>query len=204
MSSAHEIFYDGSSPNWNPIPLEWNEKVSGKAHLKMNGDYLSVDYSTHYATVSSEWPAASSKVSVTDTTFSTSKVDLATPTAAYWDGRFGIYYSTALGICDMTSTDGKQLDTAANAKSSSGKINYAAIFLTPYISSYDWSLFDSSKRPNHIKATMVHEIGHALGLGHPNTSYYPVSDNSIMRQGTGYGGYISPQTHDIDDLTSKY
>ena len=51
--------------------------------------------------------------------------------------------------------------------------------------------------------TMVHEIGHALGLGHPNGNYYPVSVNSVMNQGL-ISSYYLPQSHDINDLNNKY
>lgn len=171
----------------------------------MNGDYLSSDYSSYYVTASNAWPNASSKVSVVRTSFSSSKVDLATATETYWDNRWGYLYAhNYLGVCDMWSTDGKALTDPSSAEASSGRIGYASILFTPYIGDYDWSLFDSNVRPNHIKATMVHEIGHSLGLGHPNTYYYVTSAASIMRTGTGYEGYYTPQAHDINDLSSKY
>lgn len=201
-ASAHEIYYSGSSPNWVAIPLVWDERSSGKAYLKMNGDLLSSDYSSNYITVSNVWPNASSKVTVLRTTFSNSKVDLATASETYWDNRFGSFWGRYVGgVCDITSTDGIQITSASTAKNSSGRIRYAGILLTPYIDDYYES---GSNRTNHIRATMVHEIGHALGLGHPNASYYPTSDASIMRTAVGYEGYYTPRPHDINDLSNKY
>jgi predicted Zn-dependent protease len=200
---AHEIFYEGTSPNWQAIPIVWDERVSGKVHLKMNGDYLNSDYSSYYIEVSNAWPNASTKVSVARTNFGTSKVDLATASKSYWDNRWRELSPFVLGVCYLTSTDGISI-TRNTVKQSSRRIRYAAILLTPYMSAYESSLFDRNRRPNHIRATMVHEIGHALGLGHPNVQYYPVNDKSIMRQGTGYEGYYTPQQHDINDLANKY
>ncbi len=193
---AHEMYYKGYVYNWEPIPLVWDEMVSGKAHLKMNADLLSANYAQFFETVSEIWPNASSKVSVTRTDFYSAKVAFGTATEAEWKRRFGNAAKDMQGITDITSTDGILIKDAASAEASSGRIKYAAILLTPYS--------DSFEHDDHIKATMVHEIGHALGLGHPNYIYYPTEEPSIMRSWVDYEGYYVPQQHDIDDLDDKY
>lgn len=195
-ASAHEMYYDGNTP----IVLKWNDVTNRTAKLKMNGDKLHGGYVSLYTSIRSVWPNASSRVSVTQTSFSSSNVDLATATEAAWEDRWGNNCREYLGICDISSTDGYQLTNAANAKSSSKRIRYAGILYTPYESDYA----DTTNK----KRTMVHEIGHALGLGHPNVyagsggSFFS-SDPSVMRS-SGYETYFTPQTHDKTDLNNKY
>lgn len=188
---AHEIFYDGSTA----VPLRWNDVTNRTAKLKLNDDLLDSNYSSHYSVIRGAWPNASTRVSAVDSDFSISNVDLATASSDYWSDRWGILYSSAvLGVCDMTSTDDIQINSLSAAKNCSGLIRYAGILFTPN-SSYD--------NNTHRRNTMVHEIGHALGLGHPNTNYYVTNAASVMRQGT-VENYYTPQTHDINDLNSKY
>lgn len=110
--SAHEIFYEGTPPNGTPIPLKWATIESGKAYMKMNGDYLNDDYSGQYVTASYMWSTYSQKVKIDRVSFSTSTVDLSTTTTSYWDNRFGYLISlNILGVCDMTSTDGITIES---------------------------------------------------------------------------------------------
>jgi len=163
--------------------------------MRMNSDYLNSDYSSHYTLVKSAW-GNTPKVIVVNEVFSKSKIDLVTPTQTYWDNRFGWFNAQfVLGICDITSTDGYLLDTISKASLSSKKIDYATAYYTPYKNVYS--------NDTHRRYTMVHEIGHALGLGHPNKQYYQTNDASVMRQDT-IETYYTPRQHDTDDLNNKY
>ncbi len=197
---AHEMFYTGSSPNWVAVPLIWDSRSNSKAYLKMNGDYLSSDYSDEFLIVSYAWQTASSKVLVERTSFSDSNIDLSTATKYYWDNRFGgeFYSKYVGGVCDITSTDNIQITNASTASASSGRIRYAGILVTPYVQDF----FDADNPTNHRRAVLIHEIGHTLGLGHSNTNYYPTTDASIMRTYEGYEGYYRPQDHDKNDVSA--
>lgn len=191
--SAHEMWYNGTTP----IVLKWSDVTNRTAKLKMNADNLHGGYVSLYSSIKTAWPNASARVSITASDFSSSNVDLATATEAEWKRRWGDKYLDKMGVCDLTSTDGYQLN-ASNANLSSKRIRYAGILYSPFESEY--------YNITNQKRVMVHEIGHAFGLGHPNVDVgnYFTSAASVMRTNTYNESYWTPQSHDINDLNNKY
>lgn len=192
---AHEIYHDS---NGSGVVLKWGNLQSGLPYLTVNGDYLSADYSSFFNSAVQAWPTASSRVKATTASFSTSKVDMCTPTEEYWEERFGwLYASSVCGITDIKDSAGTYIDSLSAAENSSGTITYAQIYMNPDIDVFE-------KNDTFKEKTMVHELGHVLCLGHSDGDYYPLSDDvdSIMKRGSL--GYKTPQSHDITDLSNKY
>lgn len=184
---AHEMYYINNTP----VGVRWNDVTNRVAKLKMNGDYLQSRHSQFYSTTKSIWNA-SARVSITQVSFDLSNIDLATGTQAFWNEVAGPY---TYGFSELYSTDGKIVNKNT-IKSSSRKIKGANLYYSPEYARYQ----------DQIKAVMIHEVGHALGLGHPNDSMYGynVMDiDSVMRIDADRE-YINLPSHDTNDLNNMY
>lgn len=88
-------------------------------------------------------------------------------------------------------------------------IDYSVIYLHPTGSPFKHLFIGETKLKNRIQKTIVHEIGHAMGLGHSDVpNYNPISNStySVMRQGfpDDVKSGTVPQEHEYYDIYSAY
>jgi hypothetical protein len=132
-----------------------------------------------------------------DYSFNGSKVDFCTPTESWWDSQgYGMFNPVA--VTYIYDTNGTLINSTTKADNSTKLISYAQIYINPYSLTHDL-LSDTQKI-----AVLVHELGHVMCLGHSDDIYYPTSAKSIMQKLIDTINFSYPQTHDKNDIASKY
>ena len=113
-----------------------------------------------------------------------------------------------LGFTVIKDTNSQKIENWQQAAASTKKISVAFIYLNPSADVFSLGTTNQTVINNRIQKTIAHEIGHAMGLGHPDTTYDIISTAtySLMRQGfpDQVRSGLVPQNHEKSDIYNKY
>lgn len=117
--------------------------------------------------------------------------------------------SNVFGFTWIVDTLGNDVLNRNDARNSNGAIDYSVIYLNPTGNVFSSGTNNTTTITERIQKTIVHEMGHAMGLGHPDRDDYdPIIflTRSVMRQGfpDDVNSGITPQAHERNDLNSFY
>jgi len=170
-----------------------------RCNLSIDGGALDSNWSLVFTDARNNWNNNSnSRVSCTvgQASNSTENIYLSTwkLSASQWDATYG---ASTIAITLTRASRSSTVVCADSYPNCATRIKYAAIhFTTRSIFSVNGTSYSLTKADR--TKTMVHEIGHALCLGHPSST-----TTSIMRQGVMLG-ITTPQDHDRNDLAVYY
>jgi len=187
---------------------------TGNGTLQQLADYLRVGYWTDTGRAARSWAGGNVTYNLTDLTVA--EANLARSAMALWSSIALINFTETAGAAQITFNN----DGSGNAGASSTVSGANLTAVTIGISG-DW--WPNDNYDEYMYQTYIHEIGHAIGLGHQgpynNSATYPTNANwfndswrvSVMSYfsqstaGTGTYAFVTgPQMSDIRALQDIY
>lgn len=208
---AHEIFENGSPDTAVELELS-NTTSSGDVWLKVDcsglknplyKDNISAIYNWNNIVVNSK---INRKVIVTQESPWNANVRYIEDNIE-WE-KLGMPPGT-FALTVLFDTKSRRIDSYGAAKKSTGKIQKAYIYMNTNTFTFGDGYITKEVVCERVRKTISHELGHVLGLGHPDREWYnPLFSlgYSVMRQGTP--DYVNTGEkvgiHDKVDLIFKY
>jgi hypothetical protein len=189
IAFAHEIY--------PPYVLSWYYRTStNQAYLKVNQDLLvetpyiqrdDVDFAR------SRWNSNSGgRVVANLASFSTATVCVATPSEPFWISLVGDFYKYQyVAMTQIVNLNGTYIN-ASNVSYSNPNINFSAIYVSPYNSTWD------NYSETRVRGILAHELGHSLTIGH-----CAPADAFLMNQYASTQA-LYPTLHEVNDVNIKY
>ncbi len=159
-----------------------------------NYNVSNTNFTSNFTSALSYWKVfyGVSVTKVTSDSFLVSLIEFVTPTTTWWNSKFN---STVVGVTYPYDTNGKEINSAATAQSSTKKIRSALIYFNPDTNAFGYWGMTSLAYRNVI----AHEVGHALGFGHYN------GGASIMNSDiSDFESYTGLQLYDRNEFSRKY
>lgn len=193
-ASAHPLFYDDNN---NPVDFKWGNLSNQKANLQIAYYNINTILLNNIPDAIDAWNGIANKVVTSQSNTANSNVDIVIASKEGWnDLTENDRYDYSAVTVFSTSAGENILDRTDALSASSRTMTYAIVYVDPSLT--DWY------GDFELKFTLVHELGHVLGLGHSNTGPNAISDASVMRSVRNIPSYYVPQTHDIEDIQNKY
>lgn len=171
--------------------FRWAHVTNNTVQMNTNSTYLTGNWGTRYSQALANWNTSSARISLTDTTWSRSNVDMFTIDRETWarNGWGSNWYGWAQLFDGFTVCN----TNAGNPDNNCTSADHASIY-------FNDALYPANN-PTQASGTITHEIGHVAGLAHTSAD---VNQNSVMHLQSHRLRSHVVSTYDIGEINRKY